>query len=106
MNLRKKSPLEIMYLLKDKNEKEKIEKILKLGIVQASDWELVIPAYKCKITKPNQEAYDKYFCFNYQVFWRELELSWNIDYAISETERVLQWEKSYLFANWTRVDLI
>lgn len=106
MNLRKKSPLEVMYMLKWKEQKDKIAQILALWIVQASDWELVVPSYKCKIIKPTWEPYEKYFCFHYQVFWRELELSWNLDFAISETKRVLEWERSYLFANWTRVELL
>lgn len=103
-------PLQLMQVLKWNKDKERIEKILNLGIFKVTDWTLVIPSYKCVINKSlnawkDLKQISSFFPFHHQIFWFELQITKDLDFAISEVKRILSWERQYVFPNWTMVVL-
>ncbi len=98
------NPVMIMNLLKFKKDKERIDKILKLNIFLVKDWKLVIPSYPCIKTK-DWKQFKKYFPFMHQIFYFALQEMKDLDFAITEVKRILQWEKQYLFPNGTLISL-
>jgi len=101
-------PIEIMNFLKLKKDKDRIDKILKLKIFKVRDWELIIPSFKC-ITIKNEWRetiqFKKFFPFPHQIFSFLLIEMKDLDFAISETKRILKWEKQYSFPNGNVVKL-
>jgi len=101
-------PWEVMQILKNNKDKERIDKILDLWIFKVRDKELIIPSFKCIKTKQvwnESKQFKEWFIFNHQVFWFSLMEMKDLDFAISETKRILQWERQYLFPNGTMVQL-
>ena len=101
-------PLEIMNFLKLKKDTERIKKILDLWIFKAKDWKLTILSDKCTINKKfwnETKNYKNWFPFRHQAFWFTLMDMKDLDYAISEVKRILQWERQYMFPNGTLVSL-
>ena len=104
----KAEPLDIMQMLKWHKDKERIDKILNLWIFKVRDKELIIPSYKCIKTKQvwnESKQFREYFAFNHQVFWFSLMEMKDLDFAISEVKRIIQWERQYIFPNGTMVAL-
>ena len=104
----KADPLEIMQKLKANKDKDRIDKILKMKIFEVKDWKLIIPSFKCNNTKQvwhENKQFKSWFPFTHQVFWFELIETKDLDFAISEVNRILKWEKQYLFPNGTMVQL-
>ena len=101
-------PLDIMQILKTNKDKERIDKILGLWIFKATDWELKIQSYKCITEKKvwnETRNFKNWFPFHHQIFWFALMEMKDLDFAITEVKRVLEWERQYLFPNWTLIQL-
>lgn len=103
-------PWEVMQVLKWEKDKERINKILELWIFKAEAWKLVIPSFKCIINKQvngwkDLKQINNWFPFAHQIFWFELHTTKSLDFAISETKRILNWERQYMFPNGTIVIL-
>jgi hypothetical protein len=97
-----------MQILKINKDKERIDKILKLWIFKVANQKLSILSYKCITTKQvlnDSKQFKNWFPFNHQVFWFSLMEMKDLDFAISETKRVLEWERQYLFPNGAMVQL-
>jgi len=104
----KDEPLDIMNILKVNKDKTRIDKILDLWIFKAKDWELRVQSYKCNTEKRiwnETRNYKSWFPFHHQVFWFSLMEIKDLDFAITEVKRVLEWERQYIFPNWTLVAL-
>ena len=103
-------PWEVMQVLKWNKDKDRIQKIFDLWIFKVTNWKLVIPSIKCIIQKKVNEKWEtknirNFFPFSHQVFWFELKETKDLDFAISEVKRIINWERSYLFPNWTIVQI-
>ena len=101
-------PFTLMQKLKWQNDKERIKQILDLWIFTSRDNKLVIPSYKCTTNKKiwnESKQFKSWFAFNHQIFWFSLMEMKDLDFAITEVKRILQWEKQYLFPNGTLVTL-
>lgn len=102
------TPIDIMNFLKLMKDKERIDKILALGIFKLRNKELIIQSYRCITIKDiwkSTQQYKKFFPFNHQVFWFSLMEMKDLDFAISETKRILQEERQYMFPNGNMVQL-
>ena len=103
-------PGEVMQTLKWNKDKLRIDKILELWIFKATEWKLVIPSVKCIINKQvnwwkDIKQINHWFPFAHQVFWFELIATKDLDFAITEVKRIINWERQYMFPNGTIVIL-
>ena len=108
MNYENIEPQNVMQILKINKDTDRINKILKLWIFTIKDWRLSIASYKCITSKQiwnESKKFKGWFPFNHQIFRFSLMEMKDIDFAISETKRILLWEKQYLFPNWAMVQL-
>jgi len=102
------TPVWILQFLKLKWDKERIKKILDLWLFKIVDWEFSILSYKCKTIKKiwhEEKQMSSWFPFNHQVFWFALQELQDLDFAISEVKRILEWERQYMFPNGNLVIL-
>lgn len=106
INYETHTPYDIMQILKLKNDRKRINDILDLWIFKVNNWTLSIPSIKVNIQKNEWKDIKSkidYFPFAHQIFLFELLSVKDLDFAISETKRILKGEKQYLFPNGTLI---
>jgi len=105
INFDETCPWEILSFLKMKWDQTRVKKIFDLHIFEKKEDELIIPKYKCVITKKDKwweiTPRENYFPFFHQVFWFLLQELKNIDFALNELDSILNKKESFLFPNWT-----